>query len=246
MGGNMFSKKLLFALSIIFFIVSILGLTVFKVDDIEINISESGIQSRMEPIYYFKKTLNQSNVTYEIENPTVSVSKSGDVTVKSELTLTSGTDVQWGLVIFTAKVAIDNKNNAFYLEIPNTVTIKLPGKDSSKENFSVWNTDAKTLAKNMTPQLNAFLKKTAIETIKDGDLRNQASSLSIAKVSEGNGYIHLVLAVEQTISIVVVYTVMILSILIWLSAYFFVGGKVGFKDAENIGFRDPRRDPNND
>ena len=239
----MLSKKLLFMLGIIIFTVSLIGLMTYKVDEISIHITKSSIQSKMEPVFFIDGRSDKLNIKYEIVDPVVKVSDDGKLLFQSNITLSSGLNQKWGTMEMVTKPIFQGKYNSFYLE-PEQVVLKVDGKSSSDGTFTLWREDATPLIGKIKTQMKSFLSTKVIYTLTGKNLRHQAESLSIRESQKHSDGINIVLNVEQSISIIILYAVMFLSIFVFACGYFFVGGKVGFKEAKEIRFRDPRKPMN--
>jgi len=238
----MLSKKLLFLLSFIILSISIIASYVFKVEKMSFDITKSSIQSKIEPDFYLKNKLHDININYEILNPTVKVLDTGEVSMKSELTLESGADTEWGDVDFTSTVTFNPETMAFYLRIPEKIQLKVNGKNSNQADFKLWNKDVTPLVADITKKMNDFLAKEPLYALRGAELRNAAESLWIGSVTKTSNGLNIILDVDQGNKVYIIYFVMFLSVFIFTCAYFLVGG-VGFKDAKNVGFRDPRDAP---
>jgi len=239
----MLSKQLLFRLAIILFIVTVIGLVVFKVNQLSVDVTKISIQSRMEPVYLITGQANEMNIKYEIADPSVTILDSGDVSFKSSLMVASGLEKKWGSMAFTTKVTFQAKNNSFYLKIPENVVLTVSGKSSNEEGFTLWNKDAKPLVGMITKQMNDFLFTKDIFALSGSKLRVQARSLKIHNVNKTADGIQIVLDVDQGIFVIIVYFAMFLSAFIFACGYFFVGGAVGFKDKTKINLIDPKKIP---
>ena len=239
----MLSKKLLFTLSFIIMMVSIISSYVFKVEQLSFDITKSSIKSKIEPDFYLKNKLRDLNIKYEVLNPTVKVLDNGEVFMKSDLTLESGADNDWGDVEFASKVTFDVAAMAIYLRIPEKVQLKVNGKNSNQADFKLWNKDVTPLVKDITTQMNIFLVKEPLYVLTGSELRNSAEALSLGSITKTSNGLNIILDVDQGNKVYMIYFVMFLSVFIFACGYFLVGGSVGFKDAKNVGFRDPRDAP---
>jgi len=237
----MLSKQLLFRLAIILFMISIVGLLIFKVDTLSVDVTKSSIQARMEPVFFIDGKSAETHIKYEIVDPMVKVLDSGDISIKSHITLLSGLDQKWGSMAFTAKVAFQEKDNSFYLQIPGKVEIKIRGKSSSDADFKLWGKNVEPLLTSITAQLNRFLFTKDIFALSGSELRVQAISLAIREVNKTDDGIKIVLDVDQGIFVIIVYFAMLLAAFIFACGYFFVGGAVGFKDPTKMLFIDPKK-----
>jgi len=239
----MLSKQLLFRLAIILFIVTVIGLVVFKVNQMSVDVAKTSIQSRMEPVYLITGQSKETNIKYEIADPSVVILDSGDISFKSSIMLASGLDKKWGKMAFTTKVTFQPKDNSFYLKIPESVIITVSGKSSNEAGFKLWNKSAESLVTQITKQVNDFLFTKDIFALSGSKLRVQARSLAINKVNKTADGIQIVLDVDQGIFVIIVYFAMFLSAFIFACGYFFVGGAVGFKDKTQIHLIDPKKIP---
>jgi len=239
----MFSKQLLLRLGLIFFLVSLVGILVFKVDTLSVDVQRKSVQAQFEPLLFMDGQSSKTHIKYEIGAPLVKLTDSGDVKMKLDLGLTSGLNQKWGSVEFVAKVVLRKENDAFYLKIPEKVQLNVSHKHSNEAGFKLWHKDASDLIEAMTGQLNEFFFSKNIYELKGGNLRVQAVDLDIHEVKKKGDALNIILDVDQGIFIVITYFVMFLSVFTFAFAYFLVGGRVGFKDAANIGFRDPKKTP---
>jgi len=237
----MLTKKLLFVLGTLFFMLAMLGMYVFKVEEISVGVTKTSMQSKMEPIFFIDG--KSGNVKYEMLDPTVKILDSGEVFIKANLNLFSGLDQEWGTMELVSKVFFKESSKAFYLEIPKMVELKVAGKSSNDPDFKLWNKSSTALVAAITEQINVFLATKDIFSLSGSNLRHQAESLSIREVKKTSDGIDIILDVKQGASIVVVYTVMFLSAFIFACGYFFVGGVVGFRDDHEMTYKDPRKIP---
>jgi len=239
----MLSKQLLFRLAIILFIVTVIGLVIFKVNQISVDVAKTSIQSIMEPVFLIDGQSKEMNVKYEVADPSVTVLDSGDVAFKSSIMLASGLDKQWGTMTFTTKVTYQPKDDSFYLKIPKDkqVILTFSGKSSNEAGFKLWNKSAEPLVAQITKQMNSFLFTKDIFVLTGSELRVQAISLTIHEVKKTQDGFTIVLDVDQGIFVIIVYFNMLLSAFIFACGYFFVGGAVGFKDPTKMLFIDPKK-----
>jgi len=238
----MLSKQLLFRVGIIFFIVSTLGLLFFKVDQITVSVPKNNIQAQMEPLFFIDGVSNKTHIKYAVTDPIFTVLDSGDLALQANITLASGLDQTWGKVNAHVKVQFRNSKKSFYLMIPKNVELNIHGKKSSDAGFNLWGQDTQALLTELTDKLNAFFDEKYIYEIKGKNLRIQAEEFTIQRVEKHGDGIRMVMNVDQGIFIIITYFVLFLSIFIYAFGYFFIGD-VGFKDKENIGFRDPLKTP---
>jgi len=239
----MLSKQLLFRLATILFIVTVIGLLIFKVNQLSVDVAKTSIQSIMEPVFLIDGQSKEMNLKYEIADPSVTVLDSGDVAFKSSIMLLSGLDKEWGTMAFTTKVTFQPKDNSFYLKIPKNVILTFSGKSSNEAGFKLWNKNAESLVTMITKQMNRFLFTKDIFVLTGSELRVQAISLAIHEVKKTNDGFTIVLDVDQGIFVIIVYFAMLLSAFIFACGYFFVGGAVGFKDPTKMLFIDPKKIP---
>jgi len=239
----MLSKQLLFRLATILFIVTVIGLLIFKVNQLSVDVAKTSIQSIMEPVFLIDGQSKEMNLKYEIADPSVTVTDSGDVAFKSSIMLLSGLDKKWGTMAFTTKVTFQPKDNSFYLKIPKDVILTFAGKSSNEAGFELWNKNAESLVAMITKQMNRFLFTKDIFVLTGSELRVQAISLTIHEVKKTNDGFTIVLDVDQGIFVIIVYFAMLLSAFIFACGYFFVGGAVGFKDPTKMLFIDPKKIP---
>ena len=237
----MLSKQLLFRLATILFIVTVIGLLIFKVNQLTVDVAKTSIQSIMEPVFLIDGKSEKLNIKYEIADPSVTVTDSGDVAFKSSIMLASGLDKKWGTMAFTTKVTFQPKDNSFYLKIPKDVILTFSGKSSNEAGFELWNKNAESLVPMITEQMNRFLFTKDIFVLTGSELRVQAISLAIHEVKKTNDGFTIVLDVDQGIFVIIVYFAMLLSAFIFACGYFFVGGAVGFKDPTKMLFIDPKK-----
>jgi len=244
----MLSKQLLFRLATLLFIVTVIGLVIFKVNQLSVDVAKTSIQSIMEPVFLIEGQSKELNVKYEIADPSVTILDSGDVAFKSSIMLASGLDKQWGTMTFTTKVAYQPKDDSFYLKIPKDkeVVLTVAGKRSNESGFKLWNKSAEPLVTQITEQMNSFLFTKTIFVLTGSELRVQAISLTIHEVDKTEDGFTIVLDVDQGIFVIIVYFNMLLSAFIFACGYFFVGGVVGFKDPTKMLFVDPRKIPKKD
>jgi len=236
----MLSKQLLFRLGFLALIVSTLSVAIFKVSEISFDITRTSIQSLMEPSFFIDGESKASRIKYEMVDPMVTISDAGDVVLKSNVTFSSGLDQEWGTMQFVAKPMFVKKKQSLFLTIPESVQFTVSGKSSSDAGFQLWGKDAAPLVAQATEQINDFLSTKVIHTLQGKHLRIQAERLSIRESIKTADGIHVIMDVEQSMSIFITYFIMFLSIMIIAFAYFFIGD-VGFKDKKGLGFRDPRR-----
>ncbi|MDQ6955434.1 MAG: hypothetical protein Q9M20_08330 [Mariprofundaceae bacterium] len=237
----MLTKKLLFVLGTLFFLIAMLGMSIFKVEEISIAVPKTSMQSKMEPIFFIDG--KSGNIKYEILDPTVKVLDSGEVSIKANLNLLSGLEKDWGSIELISKVFFRESSKAFYLEIPGNVQLKVAGKSSSDTDFKLWGESTTALVATITDQINVFLATKDISSLSGSNLRHQAEGLTIRQVNKTDTGIDIVLNVKQGASIIVVYTVMFLSAFIFACGYFFVGGVVGFRDEHEMVYKDPKKIP---
>jgi len=240
----MLSKKLLFRLGMIFLIISTLGIIFYKVDTIAIDIDKKSMQSQMEPLFFFDGAVRHGRLKYELVDPVLQVQDNGLVHFDANVTLSQGLDKAWGRVSFDTKIMYRNKHKAFYLAIPNDeqVVLSVHGKQSNEPDFRLWRKKVDDVVSDMKNKVNIFLSDQEVYEIGGKNLRIQAQNFIIADVQKTERGAHLILNVDQGIFIIITYFVMGVSIFMMLFAYFFIG-QVGFKDAENIGYRDLRDTP---
>lgn len=239
----MLSKQLLFRLATILFLVTVIGLLIFKVDTISVDVTKTSIQSRMEPLFFIEGISKKENIKYRVVDPAVKILDTGEVSIKSNLTLSSGLDQKWGSMELVSKVMFEKKNNSFYLAVSKPVELRISRKSSNDAGFKVWNKGTKELVADMTEKLNVFLLNKDIFALSGSKLRVQAVSLAINKVEKTSDGINIVLDVDQGIFIIIVYFAMFLSAFIFACGYFFVGGAVGFRDPTKMLFVDPKKIP---
>jgi len=239
----MLSKQLLFRVGIIFFIISTLGILFFKVDQISVDIPKAHIQSQMEPIFFIDGLSEKTQIKYEMVDPLVTVTDSGDINLQSNVTLESGLQQAWGTMNLQAIIKYkDEDKRSFYLVVPKPVVIHIHGKSSSDPGFDLWGKDTHALLADMTKKLNDFFSVQNVAKITGKSLSVQAKAYSILSHAKSNDGIRMIMKVDQGILIVITYFVMSLSIFLFAYAYFFIG-EVGFKDKKGVGFRDPRETP---
>jgi len=238
----MLSKQLLFRVGIIFFIISTLGLLIYKVDKITVGIPKANIQSQFEPIFFIDGVSKKTHIKYEMVDPMVTILDSGDVAIQSNITLASGLNQTWGTMNLVAKVKYINDKKAFYLSIPEPVQITIRGKKSSNADFNLWGKDTSVLLTDLTEKLNGFFLEKYISEIMGKNLRIQAETFTMKSIGKSKDGIQMVMDVDQGIFIVITYFVMSLSVFIYAFAYFFIGN-VGFEDKKGLGFRDPLKTP---
>jgi len=239
----MLSKQLLFRLAIILFVVTVVGLLVFKVNQLSVDVSKTSIQSRMEPVYLITGLSKETNIKYEIADPAVTILDSGDIAFKSSVMLASGLNQKWGSMTFVSKVAYQEKDHSFYLKVPKKVTLTFSGKSSNESGFNIWGKNVDPLVDEITQQINDFLFTKTIYVLTGHELRIQARALTIHNVNKTPDGIQIVLDVDQGIFVIIVYFAMFLSAFIFACGYFFVGGAVGFKDKTKINLIDPKKIP---
>ncbi|MDQ6967625.1 MAG: hypothetical protein Q9M14_02950 [Mariprofundaceae bacterium] len=239
----MLSKQLLFRLAIILFIIAVIGLLIFKVDQMSVNVTKTSIQSRMERLFLITGQSKELNIKYEIADPSVTVLDSGDIAFKSSIMLTSGLDKKWGTMAFATKVALRAKDNSFHLIVPENVILTFRSGSSNKAGFKLWKKNAEPLVTMITKQMNAFLLTKDIFALSGSQLRVQARSITIHKVNKSDNGIQIVLDVDQGMFVIIVYVAMLLAAFIFACGYFFVGGVVGFKDPTKLLFIDPKKIP---
>jgi len=237
----MLSKQLLFRLATILFIVTVIGLVIFKVDQLSVNVAKTSIQGIMEPVFLIDGKSKELNIKYEIADPSVTVTDSGEVAFKSSIMLASGLDKKWGKMAFATRVTFQPKDNSFYLKIPKDVILTVAGKSSNEAGFKLWNKNAESLVTMITEQMNRFLFTKDIFVLTGSELRVQARSLTIHEVKKTNDGFTIILDVDQGIFVIIVYFAMLLSAFIFACGYFFVGGVVGFKDPTKMLFIDPKK-----
>jgi len=234
------TKKLVFTLGLLFFIISNIALYVFKVEVLPVKVSYTEIQALMDSKFYVKETSEKTGVTYEILNPTVELLDDAQVAFTLDLNLKANPEVEWGKVKFVADVIYFDKKHRLYLNIPDQAELIVLGKSSNNADFNLWNKDTKTLVSDVTVSINKVLAKYIIYALKGPELRVQAEYYSLKSiVKQGNG-LDIVLNVHQGINIFILYLVMALSVLTFACGYFFVGGVAGFKDPDDHGFHDPK------
>jgi len=234
------TKKLVFTLGLLFFIISNIGLYVFKVDELPVNISQRSIQALMDSTFYIKDTSAKTGVTYEVLDSTVEILDSAEVSFMLDLTLTAKPEVEWGKLAFVSKLEYHEKNHSLFLQIPDQVQLIVLGKTSDSADFALWNKDIKTLVADVTEKVNKHLAKHLLYALKGPELRLQADSYSLKSVTKHADALAIVLNVNQGINIFILYMVMALSVVTFACGYFFVGGIAGFKDPDDKGFHDPR------
>jgi len=235
------TKKLIFTLGLLFFIVSNIGGYVYKVESLPVIIPQKSIQANMDSTFYIKDTSKKTGITYEILDPHVSITDSGEVAVKLDLTLKANPEVEWGTVEFVSTLDFDNVVNVVLLKVVDQAVITVLDKSSTSPDFNLWNKDINVLVEDMTVQINNYLSKNVLYTLKGAELRVQASSYAIGEVKSSPSGLDLQLLVDQGMTIFILYTVMFLSVLTFASGYFFVGGVAGWKDPDDTGFHDPRK-----
>ncbi len=237
----MLSKQLLFRLAIILFAVTVIGLLIFKVDQLSVDITKTSIQSRMEPVFFIDGKSNETNIKYEITDPMVKVLDTGDISIKSHIMVESGLDQKWGNMELVAKVAFQKKDNSFYMYIPGKVQLNISRKSSNDVGFKLWGKNTEPLIATITEQMNKFLFTKDIFALSGSQLRVQAISLTINDVKKSDNGINIILDVDQGIFVIIVYFAMFLSAFIFACGYFFVGGAVGFRDPTKMLFIDPKK-----
>ncbi|MDQ6998555.1 MAG: hypothetical protein Q9M17_07560 [Mariprofundus sp.] len=237
----MLTKKLIFTLGLLFFIVSNIGGYVYKVESLPVIIPQKGIQANMDSTFYIKNTSQKTGVTYEMLDPHVTILDSGDVAVKLDLTLTANPQVEWGTVEFVSTLDFDNVVNVVLLKVVDQAVITVLDKNSTSPDFNLWNKDIKVLVEDMTTQINNYLSKNVLYTLKGAELRVQASSYAIGPYKKTPTGLDITLMVDQGMTIFILYTVMLLSVLTFAAGYFFVGGVAGWKDPDDTGWHDPRK-----
>ncbi len=240
----MLSKQLLFRLGLIFLIISTLGIAFYKVDNITIDVDKKSMQSQMEPLFFLDGSLHQGRLKYELVDPALQVQDDGRVHFDANVTLQHGLEKAWGRVSFDTALVYRNKHKAFYLAIPKDqkVVLTVHGKTSDAQDFRLWRKKVDDVLVDMKAKVNHFLSDQEVYKIGGKHLRIQAQNFTIADAQKTATGVHLLLNVDQGIFIVITYFVMGVSIFMMLFAYFFIGS-VGFKDAENIGYRDLRDTP---
>ena len=237
----MLTKKLIFTLGLLFFIVSNIGGIVYKVESLPVMIPQKSIQANMDSTFYIKDTSKRTGVTYEILDPRATVLETGEVAVKLDLTLTANPEIEWGTVEFVSKLGFDNVVNVVLLQVVDQAVITVLDKNSTDPGFKLWNKDIKVLVEDMTVQINNYLSKNVLYTLSGGELRVQAESYAIGEVKATSTGLDIALLVDQGMTIFILYTVMFLSVLTFAAGYFFVGGVAGWKDPDDIGWHDPRK-----
>jgi len=235
------TKKLIFTLGLLFFIVSNIGGYVYKVESLPVIIPQKNIQANMDSTFYIKNTSQKTGVTYEMLDPHVTILDSGDVAVKLDLTLTANPQVEWGTVEFVSTLDFDNVVNVVLLKVVDQAVITVLDKNSTSPDFNLWNKDIKVLVEDMTTQINNYLSKNVLYTLKGAELRVQASSYAIGPYQKTPTGLDIALMVDQGMTIFILYTVMFLSVLTFAAGYFFVGGVAGWKDPDDTGWNDPRK-----
>jgi len=238
----MLSKQLLFRVGMIFFIISTLGLLFFKVGQITVEIPKANVQAQMEPIFFIDGVSEKTHIKYEMVDPMFTILDSGGFYLKSNITLASGLKQTWGSMSVTAKVQFNNDKKSFYLTIAEPVVLTIRGKSSNDAGFNIWGQDPQVLQADLSKKLNAFFSEQYIAEISGKALRIQAEVFSIQSMQKNNEGTQIVMNVDQGIFIVITYFVMLLSVLIYAFAYFFIG-QVGFEDKKGLGFRDPLKTP---
>jgi hypothetical protein len=234
------TKKLVFTLGLLFFLLSNISLYVFKVDELPFKISYTEIQALMDSKFYVKDTSEKTGVTYEILDPTVELLDDAHVAFTLDLTLTANPEVEWGKVKFVSEVHYNDKKHRLDLVIPDQAELIVLGKSSNNADFNLWNKDIKTLVSDVTVSINKHLAKYIIYALKGPELRVQAEYYSLKSVTKHANALDVVLNVHQGINIFILYMVMALSVITFACGYFFVGGVAGFKDPDDKGFHDPR------
>jgi len=234
------TKKLIFTLGLLFFIISNIGLYVFKVEELPVNISQRSIQSIMDSKFYVKDTSAKTGVTYEILDPTVEVLDNGDIEFKLDVTFTAKPEVEWGKLHFVSKLEYHEKVHSLFLQVPDQIELIVLGKSSNNSDFALWNKDIKTLVSDATVSVNKNLAKHILYALTGPELRLQADFYSLQSVTKTPDGLGVVLHVHQGMNIFILYMVMALSVLTFACGYFFVGGIAGFKDPDDKGFHDPR------
>jgi len=234
------TKKLVFTLGLLFFIISNIALYVFKVEELPVNISQRSIQSIMDSKFYVKDTSAKTGVTYEILDPTVEVLDNGDVGFKLDVTFTAKPEVEWGKLHFVSKLEYHEKVHSLFLQVPDQIELIVLGKSSNNSDFALWNKDIKTLVSDVTVSVNKNLAKHILYALKGPELRLQADFYSLQSVMKTPEGLDIVLHVHQGMNIFILYMVMALSVLTFIIGYFFIGGVAGWKDPDDTGFHDPR------
>ena len=237
----MLTKKLIFTLGLLFFMVSNIGGYVYKVESLPVIIPQKSIQANMDSTFYIKDTSQKTGVTYEMLDPNVTILDSGEVAVKLDLTLTANPQVEWGTVEFVSTLDFDNVVNVVLLKVVDQAVITVLDKNSTSPDFNLWNKDINVLVEDMTHQINNYLSKNVLYTLKGAELRVQASSYAIGPFEKSPTGLDITLLVDQGMTIFILYTVMFLSVLTFASGYFFVGGVAGWKDPDDKGWHDPRK-----
>jgi len=235
------TKKLIFTLGLLFFMVSNIGGYVYKVESLPVIIPQKSIQANMDSTFYIKDTSQKTGVTYEMLDPNVTILDSGEVAVKLDLTLTANPQVEWGTVEFVSTLDFDNVVNVVLLKVVDQAVITVLDKNSTSPDFNLWNKDINVLVEDMTHQINNYLSKNVLYTLKGAELRVQASSYAIGPFEKSPTGLDITLLVDQGMTIFILYTVMFLSVLTFASGYFFVGGVAGWKDPDDKGWHDPRK-----
>jgi len=235
------TKKLIFTLGLLFFIISNVGLYIFKVEELPLKISQTKIQSIMDSKFYIKDTSSKTGVTYEILDPYVDLLDSGEVSFLLDATLTANPEVEWGKVKFISKLVYHEEHRTIDLQLPDDAQLIVAGKSSNDTGFNLWNKNTKDLVADLTASINKHLAKHLVYALKGPELRLQAESYSLKSVVKNGKTLDVVLNVHQGINIFILYAVMVLSILTFAAGYFLVGGVAGFKDPDDKGFHDPRK-----
>jgi len=235
------TKKLIFTLGLLFFIVSNIGGYVYKVESLPVIIPQKSIQANMDSTFYIKDTSTRTGVTYEMLDPHVTILDSGEISVKLDLELTANPQIEWGTVEFVSTLDFDNLVNVVLLKVVDQAVITVLDKKSTSADFNLWNKDVKQLVEDMTKQINNYLSKNVLYTLSGAELRVQAESYAIGEVKTTSTGLDIALLVDQGMTIFILYTVMFLSVLTFASGYFFVGGVAGWKDPDDIGWHDPRK-----
>jgi len=234
------TKKLIFTLGLLFFALSVVGLYVFKVDELPLKVSYTDIQSLMDSKFYVKDTSAKTGVTYEILDPTVEFLDDAHVAFSLDLTLKAKPEVEWGKVRFVSEVIYLDEKHRLYLQIPDQAELIVLGKSSNNADFSLWNKDVKTLVSDVTVSINKVLAKYIIYALKGPELRVQAEYYSLKSIVKQGNELDIVLDVHQGINIFILYLVMALAVVTFACGFFFVGGVAGWKDPDDKGFHDPR------
>jgi len=160
------TKKLIFTLGLFFFVLSVVGLYVFKVDQLPVKVSYTEIQALMDSKFYVKDTSAKTGVNYEILNPTVELLDDARVAFSLDLNLKANPEVEWGKVRFVAEVVYLDKKHRLYLNVPDQAELIVLGKSSNNSDFNLWNIDTKTLVSDVTVSINKVLAKYIIYALK--------------------------------------------------------------------------------